>query len=138
MPSWLSCLSSQPTFLGPAHAFRGQVKPTQIFRGLCNRTGLWSSVQVLRSPRAPLCLFCREARTSFLGCRSLTDTGEVPAGPCCQDLAACGWPQPSPGPTSHLRGNSLRGLQLCIPGQTRLHWSYFPNLSSETCWKRSL
>lgn len=50
-----------------------------------------------------------------------------------------GLPQPSPGPTSHLRGDGLRGLQLCIHADKQDCISpFFPSLSSNTCWKRKL
>lgn len=45
IPSWFSCLPSQPAFLGPAHAFHSQVKPA-------------------------LLLSCREVRTPLLSCSS--------------------------------------------------------------------
>lgn len=116
MPPWFSCLPSQSLFLGPAHAFQGQVKPAKI------------------DP------FCYPARKWELPSSAAAHEGEVPAGPWLLRWWVSGGPQPSPGPMSYLRGDGLKGLQLNVHAdkQDCINPFFLPSLSSHTCWKRKL
>lgn len=142
MSSWLSCLPSQLPFLGPAHAFQGQVKPTLIFRAWDEVVLLSPGVEKPQSTLFPI-LFLQRSRNLPSWLQLTHRQREGPSWSLLPGPSRLGegWVSGHSlllTPASHLRGDSLGGPQLCIPGQTKLHWSYFPNLTSKTHWKRSL